>query len=254
MVSDDTDVFVLLLHHYDVNCLNITMTMESPSTSKNKTVTDIQLTVEKNKNIIKNILPAHAISGCDTVATYFGIGKGKVIKVLREGCELTQIGQMDASIDDVVLQATRFISSCYGIKDTENMTETRIKVWAKKHGQKKLRSLNLASLPPTTASFIENIKRAHFQAIMWKNVDNYPQFIDPEHFGWEKKEESKSLSPRYFQNSTKPAPDYILNLIRCGCKSEPPCSSKKCSCHQNGLACTNLCACFNVGCIRSIAD
>ena len=62
VVSDDTDVFVLLLHHYDVNCLNITMTMESPSTSKNKTVTDIQLTVEKNKNTIKNILPAHAIS------------------------------------------------------------------------------------------------------------------------------------------------------------------------------------------------
>jgi len=41
---------------------------------------DIKGTVKKHAKIVKELLPAHAISGCDTVGAYHGIGKGTVVK------------------------------------------------------------------------------------------------------------------------------------------------------------------------------
>ena len=41
------------------------LTMESPS--KERAILNIKLTQAKHKKIVTNLLPAHAISGCDTV-------------------------------------------------------------------------------------------------------------------------------------------------------------------------------------------
>ncbi|MES9879341.1 MAG: hypothetical protein ABW185_00475, partial [Sedimenticola sp.] len=57
--------------------------MESPL--RQRGVIDIDATVQDNLLVIPGLLAAHALSGCDTVASYFGIGKGKVLKVLRAG-------------------------------------------------------------------------------------------------------------------------------------------------------------------------
>ena len=77
VVADDTDVFVLLLHyHHMANLKNVLM--ESPI--KGRTVVDIGKTVHNHSEIVEGILPAHALSGCDTVASFFGIGKATVLK------------------------------------------------------------------------------------------------------------------------------------------------------------------------------
>ena len=72
-------------------------------------------------HVTLNLLPAHAMSGCDTVACYLVIGRGRVIKHLKEGCDLSAIGNVDASLQQVIDQATRFISACYGMKDSTDM-------------------------------------------------------------------------------------------------------------------------------------
>ena len=100
VISDDTDVFVLLLHHYQMAGLEVPLTMESPS--KERALLDIKLTQAKHKEIVTNLLPAHAISGCDTVACYLGIGKGRVIKHLKEECDLSAIGNVDAPLQQVI--------------------------------------------------------------------------------------------------------------------------------------------------------
>ena len=230
VISDDTDVFVLLLHHYQMAGLEVPLTMESPS--KERAILDIKLT----QAIVTYLLPAHAISGCDTVACYLGIGKGRVIKHLKEGCDLSAIGNVDAPLQQVIDQATRFISACYGMKDSTDMSHTRLLVWGKKNGKGHLSSPNLASLPPTREAFIENAKRAHFQTVLWRTINIDPRQLKPEEFG--------------LPDDTKPAPDYILERIRCGCKGEPPCNTKRCSCKNKGLPCTMFCACFKVGCSR----
>ena len=42
-------------------------------------VIDIDATVEKNRSFIPGLFAAHALSGCNTVACYYGISKGKVL-------------------------------------------------------------------------------------------------------------------------------------------------------------------------------
>ena len=46
---------------------------------KGRTVVDIKATVTNLDDIIPNMLPA----GCDTVAMYHSIGKGKMMKTLK---------------------------------------------------------------------------------------------------------------------------------------------------------------------------
>ena len=81
VIADDTDVFILLLHYYQKANLAVPITMESPS--QGRVATDIKGTVKKRAKIVKELLPAHAISGCHTVGAYHGIGKGTVVKMLK---------------------------------------------------------------------------------------------------------------------------------------------------------------------------
>lgn len=49
-------------------------------TQKQRTAIDIKATAEKNVDIVPYLLSAHALSGCDTVASLYGIGKSKVLR------------------------------------------------------------------------------------------------------------------------------------------------------------------------------
>ena len=45
------------------------------------------------------------------------------------------------------------------------MSEARVRVWAKRTGTSLVAATKLAYLPPTTDAFLENAKRAHYQAL-----------------------------------------------------------------------------------------
>ena len=58
----------------------------------------------------------------------------------------------------------------------------RYKIWCKKTDGAKLTAKPpaLKSLPPTQAALDLNIKRAHYQAILWNNsVTGFPPSLDP---------------------------------------------------------------------------
>ena len=57
--------------------------------------------VAKHRTIVLHLLSAHALTGCDTVASYFGIGKTKVVKALEAGHRLSHLGNLMASLEDV---------------------------------------------------------------------------------------------------------------------------------------------------------
>ncbi len=86
MMADDTDIFVLLL----------------PFCCQG----DISSSV---------LLAAHGVTGCNTVATYFGIGKTGVLKMLQSGrYSLSSMGVTSCLLSEITSQATRFILACYG--------------------------------------------------------------------------------------------------------------------------------------------
>ena len=57
-------------------------------------------------------------------------------------------------------------------------------------------------------------------------------------FGW--RVEDGIPVPLY---GTAVAPKELLELVACGCKSQPPCSRSKCSCRLAGVSCTAYCKC-----------
>ena len=71
VIADDTDVFVMLLPFKLAGFLgDVPIYMESPLYQRG--VIDIDATVENNHSIIPDLLVAHALSGCYTVASYYG--------------------------------------------------------------------------------------------------------------------------------------------------------------------------------------
>ena len=146
VLADDTDIYVVLLYHY--KGLKLTSKMFMVPTKQGRIVTDIKLTAEHLGNLCLQLLPAHALTGCDQVCTYYGIGKAKMLKVVKDSKTLSLLGNLDANFEDVLKEATDFMSACYGTSASE-MTKARIKAWntrtLKKNSKKGLSTLRTTS-------------------------------------------------------------------------------------------------------------
>ncbi len=79
------------------------MIMSSPV--HQRSVIDIKATVEVHGSIIPDFFTTHALTGCDTVPTYFGTGKGMVLEVLKTGTHsLSHLRCTNAQLADLVTQ------------------------------------------------------------------------------------------------------------------------------------------------------
>ena len=79
--------------------------------------------------MLPNLLAAHGLSGCDTVAPCYGIGKMKILKTLKQGNHsLSCLGDSNANWPDMK-QATSFMLACYGVLKLDSMTQARANLW-----------------------------------------------------------------------------------------------------------------------------
>ena len=88
-------------------------------------------------------------------------------------------------------------------------------------------------LPPTQSVAYQHTLRSLFQATIWEKLD--VSCLNPCDYGW-------SVIDNVFcptTNSEVCAPDDLLKLIRCKCKSG--CQSANCSCKKHGLNCAVAC-------------
>ena len=70
--------------------------------------------------------------------------------------------------------------------------------------------------------------------------------LDPTEWGWTLK--TGKLLP--IEMSKPPAPDFLLKIIHCNCKTN--CNNKKCSCRKNGIASSGGCGeCTGINCSNS---
>ena len=242
VLCDDTDVFVLLLHFYNVKNLKCSLVMESTVTGRS--TIDIKQTVEKHHNVVGHILAAHALSGCDTVSQPFGIGKVTILKAIENGKYVDLLGT-NADMSEIVSQAVAFLMACYGSKEDKHMSKARHEIWIKKMSSKNITAAPLLKcLPPTDESFVEHVKRAHLQCLIWLSAEaKDPPSVNPCELGW-RLEEGKLL-PRMVGENVKAVPEQLMKLIKCSCSSSLPCSSSRCSCYTAKLSCSSFCSCFH---------
>ena len=147
VISDDTDVFALLWYHYHNSGSSAPLMME-PSVH-GRVCVDIPATVKKHPSVIPQVLAIHAISGCDTVAASYGIGKATAVATSNMGFVLDSLGVIDTAWDDVEKEATKFMVAAYGGLGV-TMSECRKRLWAQKTAQS-CGAPKLCSLPPTTS-------------------------------------------------------------------------------------------------------
>ena len=233
IVADNTDIFVLLFYFCHQGSIYCKVLMVLPI--QGQSVLDINAAAEEHSSIVPDLLPAHGLTGCDTVASYFSIGKVAALKVLRHGQRsLNLLGNTDGPpFLEVVDQATHFMLACYGQQRCHSMMEARQQMWFSKVSRSKASTPKLCSLPPTSEVFEQNVARTHLQVAIWLHAfDPNRPVLDPTSYGWSQ-EGSTALSPTTVPPDTSLAPTGLLKLIKCSCRSEMPCSTNKCSCNSS---------------------
>ena len=103
-------------------------------------------------------------------------------------------------------------------------------------------SVQVQSLPPTSDAAAFHSLRVFYQTQLWMGNTS----LNPLDYGWQIVNEV--LLP--VKMTLPPAPEKLLQIVRCGCKTG--CDSKKCSCRRHGLDCSSACKdCRGISCSNS---
>ncbi|KAG0726917.1 hypothetical protein GWK47_004152 [Chionoecetes opilio] len=125
------------------------------------------------------------------------------------------------------------------------MSDIRYRHWISSMGIKSAASVHqLKTLPLTSEAFVENVKRAHFQACIWRSaLTGEAPDMDPLENGWVSDDDFSVLMPVTLPPQTEIAPAAVMKLIQCGCSSETPCSTERCGCVAGQMSCSAFCRC-----------
>ena len=240
--SPDTDVLVLLIHYFPQ------MTHISELWFQTGMITSIkdcrryipvhELCGSLNSVLCKILPAAHAITGCDTTSSLFGIGKKSMLKALKETPvhfnDLSQISLLD--IEDSEAVSRKLVTRLYDPKGKSKRCHTNLNSFRVKLATCK--DSSLVRLPPCEASFKQHVLRSSFQTKIWMTAHIAKSAIgSPLQFGW--KEGKCGLEPVLFEGQM--SSDFLQDLV-CTCKGKSVCS-KSCVCFEQKLSCTELCQC-----------
>jgi hypothetical protein len=256
VVADDTDVLVLLVHHFKSFMADIFMLSEMTRVrTARRAITPIRAVCESiGDTAVRQLLVAHAISGCDTTSALFGQGKSSVFhKIVKNKDTLPYtdvLGSPSASRHDVIEAGLKLLTLLYGGKPEDTLNKLRYATYMNQVATRKSHP-NPERLPPMENSAQFHVLRVHLQVVQWLSLMEVQ--LDPEDWGW--KNEGSLLVP--IASDQKSAPDDILNVISCKCKmgKKAPCSSPSCSCRKHGLKCVAACKhCCGKVCSNPLAD
>ena len=96
-------------------------------------------------------------------------------------------------------------------------------------------------LPPTSDAAHLHIKRAHLQALVWRQSTIQNQVLpSPKAYGWEILDDD--LVPTFTINPK--LPEKALAIVKCGCtKGGCITLTQRCSCRLANIPCTSGCKC-----------
>jgi hypothetical protein len=240
VVANDTDILVMLLHHFHHSMSDITMQMETTKQAPVRRVCIRKLSSILGERVTRQLPVVHAISGCDTTSALYGHGKASIFKSIvtnQHTYHLTEVvGCPEATPEDVVGAGLQLLVLIYGGKAGDTLNHMRYATYMNIVASS-MSPPRPERLPPTEASAKQHILRVHIQAVQWKTLKSTDK--KTEDWGW------KLIQRRYFPVTTdlSPAPTNLMNLVKCKCKMETrrPCSTMLCSCVKHGLPCLASC-------------
>ena len=228
----DTDIFIPLLHHFDISGNSVAMTTKEGLCSTEKVVSAL------DDDLRQCLLISHAISGCDTVSATFGMGKLKAFNKFKESSNWRSAIKMlcdDIEIDRMVELGEKFYINLYG------------KVAAKAKSLDQVREIMynlpkyipITRMPPTSRAFYFHMLRVYLQINTWKHLR---QLLEFDKFGFFKDENGNITA---IITDKEHAPKYMLQEMKCSCQrpNRAGLLCTGCWCSKSGLSCTELCKC-----------
>jgi len=184
------------------------------------------------------LLFLHAISGCDTVSAFYGIGKKTAWAVWRSMPQLTptclRLSHAPTQISpDEMEQIERYVVLLYQRTSAlSRVNEARKQLFT--HNRK------MVNIPPTLHALEQHVKRAVFQAghIWGQSLIGEPNIPSPDLWGWERAKDDSAWTPCW--TTLSEAAKGCQELLKCGCKKD---CTKRCKCFKANLPCTQLCFC-----------
>ena len=185
--------------------------------------------------VCDSIIAFHVFTGCDTTSSFYGKGKKKAYNILLDNeaflLAFSRIGRNFSLPEDVEKVIEKFVCILYGQTQVFNVNEARYRIFCASSSQE--------SLPPTQDELYLHLNRTNYQAAIHKHsltpIMNAPS---PAGNGWEIKDEQLNM----IWMTKAPAPDKLLEVVHCSCKSTK-CMSGRCSCLKAHVSCTDLCKC-----------
>ena len=240
--SVDTDVFVLLVGNFAKLPKSTTLIRK-----KGERIS-IQENYMKLGNRAESLIGWYAFKGTDCTGSFAGKGILSHFKAFMAADDeildaFAKFGITQDIPDRVHNQMERFVCLLYKSGDVtpSSLRDLRWILFAQKGKEG-------AQLPPTQGSLIPHTARAYYMALVWKSSKiPCPQLPPPTDYHWELVEDK--LKPVFCLKP--PAPEALLELRKCNCKTN--CVRKSCGCRKHQLPCTDLCGCGD-GCQNNVRD
>ena len=80
--------------------------------------------VDGTRAMMGGLMAVLGLTGCDTVATYHGIGKSVALKVIRPGrLPLSEVGGITFSVEEALVQSAPVMLIGYGNRECSSLTD-----------------------------------------------------------------------------------------------------------------------------------
>ncbi|KAE8742582.1 hypothetical protein FOCC_FOCC011876 [Frankliniella occidentalis] len=240
VVAKDTDIVAILVAR-GTNQSHITVTTPGTGASRGYNVGAIRQHLGEER--ADCLLAAHAFTGCDTTSAIHRKGKVKLWDLLKKHRELRDVARVfnhpNANVEEIVQCGEKLFLSLYARSGDNNQPpipsldlmryyEYNYKIT---HAASPMSVVLLADLPPTSDGARQHSLRVYLTVQDWLGNS-----LDPTEWGWYRGD--RSLHP--VPSKLPPAPQELLHLIACNCKTGCRAGSG-CSCRKADLPCTPAC-------------
>ena len=190
-------------------------------------------------SVFTSILPAvHALTGCDSVSSLYGIGKKKMIKIIQDKGAMSYEDLQDVGVrnlQSVEKASEKFVCDLYGGKGNREYDINKLRA---KHS--KLKSASLARLPPCRETLKQHVLRADWQTRVWLcSTTTKPDIPSPRPIGHGWSQADGGIVPHVFDGGTA---SEVMEELLCACSGRTP-VCMECACSRDRLPCTELCSC-----------